>query len=186
MASDGSGPHTGSGLSVGVLVEIAGSFLSAVYYVSFRKFATRGGALPPDLSALVAGFQGLMNLSVLWLGMPLLSAAGFEPFGWPDHAQLRTLAIGATLAAVGNVTLLVALALLPNPLIVSVGAWGVLTLEGVYYAWDCACGGRQLGVSPIRDVGTGANQTTSATIQYYRHMMETLFYRIERSRRRAR
>ena len=83
--------------------------------------------------AMVAGFQGLMNLTVLWLGMPLLSASGFEPFAWPDPAQLRTLAIGATLAAVGNVTLLVALALLPNPLVVSVGT---LLTTPVNYAVD--------------------------------------------------
>ena len=106
--------------------------LCGFVFLVFLFFLAPCSTIVP-LQALVAGFQGLMNLTVLWLGMPLLSASGFEPFAWPDPAQLQTLAIGATLAAVGNVTLLVALALLPNPLIVSVGT---LLTTPVNYAVD--------------------------------------------------
>lgn len=43
-----------------------------------------------------------------------------ETFSLPDHEQLKMLTIGATITSTGCIALMIGLALLPNPLIVSV------------------------------------------------------------------
>ena len=64
--------------------------------------------------------------------MPCPTASRYEKFEWPDTYQLQTLALGASITSAGCIAIMVGLALLPNPLIVSVAS--LLNTPGQYIA----------------------------------------------------
>ena len=107
-------------LSAGILVEVFCAFTQAFYYVAFRKWALRNGNMPPSIVAIITGLEGVAHIAIFSLGLLILDVTAIERFEWPANDQLRTLSIGATLAFSGNVALMEALVLLPNPLLVSV------------------------------------------------------------------
>eukprot|EP00041_Stephanoeca_diplocostata_P017921 m.370438 g.370438 ORF g.370438 m.370438 type:complete len:532 (+) comp20859_c0_seq1:210-1805(+) len=112
------GGHTE--FSMGIIVETLCALGQAIYFVAFRRFATRMGKLPPEITAVLAGFQGLMHLLCFWPIFVILDYTKLETFEWPTAVQARNLAIGASLASSGNVALMIGLTLLPNPLIASI------------------------------------------------------------------
>lgn len=109
-------------MSAGIMVEFACAILQAVYLVAYRKWALRGGKFPAKISALIAGFEGLVHLFVFWIFFVILDYTGVEKFKWPTQYQAEQLAIGASITSTGCIAIMVGLALLPNPLIVSVAS----------------------------------------------------------------
>lgn len=119
-------------LSTGILVEFCCAIGQALYYVVYRKYAIRGGKLPWTISALIAGFEGLAHHFVFWIFFILLNYSGYEPFAWPDAYEAQKLAIGASITSSGCISIMIGLALLPNPLIVLVAS--LLNTPGQYIA----------------------------------------------------
>jgi len=120
-------------LSPGIGVEGLCAVVQALYLVFYRKYALRMGALPPDISILIAGTEGLAHLLLFWPGFPFLDLAGIEAWEWPPPNELAMLSIGAAMAAAGNIALMASLSLLPGPLIASVAA---LVTTPVQFAVD--------------------------------------------------
>eukprot|EP00729_Bicosta_minor_P014610 gene14610-13163_t len=119
-------------LSTGIVVEFACAILQAVYLVAYRKWALRGGRFPAKISALIAGFEGLVHLFVFWIFFVIFNYAGVEKFQWPTQYQAQQLAIGASITSTGCIAIMVGLAMLPNPLIVSVAS--LVTTPAQYVA----------------------------------------------------
>ena len=67
----------------------------------------------------------------------ILDYTGVEKFKWPTQYQAEQLAIGASITSTGCIAIMVGLALLPNPLIVSVvcDVCYIYTPEYIYYMY---------------------------------------------------
>ena len=48
----------------------------ALYFVVYRKYALRGGKVNWQVSALIAGFEGLAHLLVFWVLFFVLDVTG--------------------------------------------------------------------------------------------------------------
>ena len=108
--------------NAGILIEAAAAFTMALYYIAFQRWGLKQGAYPAGIVAIITGMEGLAHLLLFWVGFYILSITKVEVFAWPTVAQLKRLSVGATMAFTGNLALMEGLALLPNPLIVSVAA----------------------------------------------------------------
>jgi len=110
------------GISAGILVEAACAVGQALYFVAFRKWGIREGALPASIAILIAGFDGLAHLLFFWPWFVVLDVTKWSVFELPDAHTLGMLTLGASTASIGNVCLMAGLALLPGALIVSLAS----------------------------------------------------------------
>lgn len=120
IGSDDKKNHKKFELSAGILVEFGCAVSQAFYFVAFRRWALQEGRYPWLISALIAGFEGVFHLLVLWIGMVILNYTGVEIFEIPSHHEFEMISIGASITSTGCIALMVGLALLPSPLIVSI------------------------------------------------------------------
>lgn len=118
--------------SFGILVEFGCAISQAFYFVAFRRWAIRHGKLPPVVSLLISGFEGLAHILFFWVGFIILNYSKIEPFEMPTSEQFKTLAMIATITSTGCLALMYGIALLPNPLIVSVAT--LVTTPAQYVA----------------------------------------------------
>lgn len=85
-------------------------------------------------------FQGLAHLLFFWPGFAIVNYADWwlihEKFTLPDTEQFQTLALGAAITSTGCIALMLGIALLPNPLAVSVAT---LVTTPAQYIGDLIC-----------------------------------------------
>ena len=88
-------------VSLTILDRFGCAVTQAFYFVSYRKWAVRQGALSPAISALIAGFAGLAHICFFWVGFIIANYTGVEHFSLPSRDQASMLALGASITATG-------------------------------------------------------------------------------------
>ena len=118
-------------LSTSVLIVVVAAAGIGLYEVAYKRWAVCDGRLPLPLVVMLMAQNGISHAFLFWWPLPLLNAIGYEPWSVPTSEQLILLLINATLALLGNIGLMVALALCPDPVTVAVATLIVLPVTAV-------------------------------------------------------
>lgn len=127
LTTRSSGPNadTAENRFLGNMVIGFGSVLYGLYEVMYKRFACPPDGVSPGRGMIFANtfgsLIGLFTLTVLWIPLPLLNAAGLEKFALPDAATARLVLMAVLCNAVFSGSFLVLISL-TSPVLSSVAA----------------------------------------------------------------